>query len=170
MKQINLSTIGYNVKNLRESSGLSQHDFSIATEISKRSLANIESGTYDYKIKILDNILDFFNLEFDKINRNKMIIPKNFREHIITLHLKKKSNFIGLLTKEPNIVYSIRFKLLKDSYFNKPREVKELREFFKEFGWNYNSSSITNALIRMSDLIEIRKHDSKGNTNVYFKK
>jgi hypothetical protein len=75
-----------------------------------------------------------------------------------------------VLIQTPEIVYAIRYKLLKGDFLNKPKEIREVKGFFEGFGWTYKGPSISNALKRMPELIQIKKHESKGNTNVYLKK
>lgn len=170
MAQNKLIIISENVKNLREAIGLSQHDFSLIIGLSKRSIANIESGEHDFKIKILYKILSFFNLDFENISNDKLKITDDLREITIKEHKKINTDKIEILSKRPTIVYAIKYKLLKSDFLNDPREINEIRTLFKKWGWVYPSSSITNALMRMPQQIQIRKHESKGNTNIYLKK
>ncbi|MFC5282021.1 helix-turn-helix domain-containing protein [Pedobacter alpinus] len=170
MSNLNRTVIGLNIKKLREKLGLTQLEFSIVTTIGIRTIANIEAGDGKFSIDTLSKILEFFNVDTSFINNEEMVIADNFRERLIEYHTDKKSDCLGILTKKPKIVYAIKNELLSSDLLNKPREIHEIQSFFNSLGWEFIGSSITNALIRMSDLIETRKHKSKGNTNVYLKK
>ena len=170
MSQINIKIIGLNIKNLREAAGLSQHDFSLIVEISKRTVANIESGSYNYKISVINNILDFFNLDLDVINRQNLDLEIDFRKNLIKHHTIRKSSFLSILEKEPNIIFAIKYHLLKNTFLKEAKEIKEIKKYFENLSWFYKSSSITNSLRRMPEVIDIKKHPTKKNTNVYLKK
>jgi hypothetical protein len=84
--------------------------------------------------------------------------------------LYKHSEFSHILNCSPEIVYAIEFKLLKSDFIDQPKEISQIKSFFERFGWKYSGTSISNALKRMPDLIEIRQHETKKNTNIYLKK
>lgn len=161
--------IGRNIKLLRNAAGLSQHDLSTLINISKRTIANIESGKTRHSLDVLDEILSFFNFRLDDLRSKNIVLPFDFREHLIAYHIKNKT-LSTLLTKSPTIVYAIEHKLLKSDFLDTAKEIRHIKLFFEKFGWQYSGPSISNALSRMTNLIEVRKHESKKNTNVYFKK
>ena len=169
MAQFDRQILGKNIKLLREGAGLSQHDFSTLVDISKRSLANIEAGRTSTNLDLLDKILSIFNYEIEEICKKKIEIPIDFRETLIKLH-KKNHSLTKLLDQQPNIVYAIKFKLLKSDFVDQPKEISHIKSFFKQFEWSYKGTSISNALKRMPDFIEIRRHETKGNTNVYLRR
>ncbi|HEY1023823.1 MAG TPA: helix-turn-helix domain-containing protein [Sphingobacteriaceae bacterium] len=170
MKHLSKVIIGGNVKALREALGLSQHDFSIVTDLSKRSIANIESGEKGYNLDLLDKILEFFQLQLVDISSREIKIPDDFRESIIKFHKGRNSPSFETLVGKPTIVYAIKYKLLKSTLLDKPREIKEIKDFFLGIKWEYISSSISNALKRMPDLIEVTKQEGKKNTFLYSRK
>lgn len=170
MSHLNRELIGLNIKKLREKLGLTQLDFSIVTTIALRTIANIETGKGTFNIETLSKILEFFNVDASYLNDKEMIVSNDFRENLIKYHENKKSEYLSILAKKPKIVYAIKNQLLNNELLNKPREIHEIQSFFSSLGWDFIGSSITNALIRMPDLIEIKKHENKGNTNVYLKR
>ncbi len=166
MVKFDKEIIGKNLKQLRNASGLSQHTLSYLVDISKRTIANVESGKTSYDLELLDKLLSFFNYELETIRRKDIEIPIDFRERLIKHHKTNKA-LSNLLNEPPSIVYAIVFKLLRSDFINQPREINQIKSFFERFGWTYKGTSISNALKRMPDLIEIRKHENKANTNVY---
>lgn len=161
--------IGKNIKLLRNAAGLSQHDLSTLIDISKRTIANIESGKTRHSLDVLDEILSFFNCDLEDIRSKEVVVPIDFREQLIAYHARNKT-LSNLLTKSPTIVYAIEFKLLKSDFLDSPKEIGQIKLFFEKLGWQYSGPSISNALSRRNELIEIRKHESKGNTNVYLRR
>lgn len=166
MAKSDKKNISKNLKLLRNAAGLSQHDFSSLVDISKRTIANVESGKTSHNLDVLEKILTFFNYEFEDIRIKEIEIPIDFRERLINYHSKNK-HLSNLLNHPPTIVYAIEFKLLKSEFIDHPKEISQIKYFFQKFGWTYNGTSISNALKRRPDLIEIRKHESKRNTNIY---
>lgn len=169
MEKSDKELIGRNIKLLRNAAGLSQHDLSTLIDISKRTIANIESGKTRHSLDVLDEILSFFNCNLEDIRSKEIILPIDFRERLISYHSTNKT-LSNLLTKSPTIVYAIEFKLLKSDFIDQPKEISQIKSFFQKLGWTYKGTSISNALRRRPDLIEIRKHESKGNTNVYLRR
>lgn len=161
--------IGRNIKLLRNAAGLSQHDLSTLINISKRTIANIESGKTRHSLDVLDEILSFFNFRLEELRSSDIVIPVAFREHLIAYHTKKKT-LSTLLTKSPTIVYAIEYKLLEGDFLNTAKEIGQIKLFFEKLGWYYSGPSISNALSRMTNSIQVRKHEFKKNTNVYLKK
>lgn len=170
MSHLNRQLIGVNIKKIREFLGLSQLEFSIVTTIAIRTIANIEEGKGKFGIETLSKILEFFNTDTTFLNQQNMIIPENFGENLIEYHTNNRSENLGILTKKPKIVFAVKNYLIPSDLLDTPREIYEIQSFFASLGWEFIGSSISNALIRMPKLIEVRKHESKGNTNVYMKK
>ena len=171
MDKIDTIFIGKNVKSLREAIALSQHDFSLLLEISKRSVANIESGEKNIDVELLRKVKSlFFMYSRDQLCNDKIEIPHNLKEQLIKHFKDVKPEVVILLNKMPSIVYAIKFKLLRSDFIDQYRETNEIKKFFERFGWEFEGTSITNALTRMPDLIESKRHISKGNTNVYKKR
>lgn len=166
MIKIDKKTIGNNVKLLREALGLSQVDFSHLVEVSPGTITNLEYGRAPNSLNTLEKLLIFFNIEMNDLLYREISIPADFRESFINEH-KTNKELLNLLHKRPTIVYAIKFKLLKSNFLDKPREIGEVKAYFEKFGWMFLGTSISNALKRMPDLIEIKKHPTKLNTNVY---
>ena len=161
--------IGKNVKLVRKTIGLSLQDFSIAAEISKTSLVNIEKAKTGYNLNLLEKITILTGYSLHQLSEETFRPSPNLRENLVLLHdnnLQVKS----ILKKIPEIVYAIENKLLPSNFLDKPKEIKEIRHFFKQYNWSFKSSAITNALTRMPSKIEVRKHETKKNTNIYFRK
>ncbi|WP_207423755.1 helix-turn-helix transcriptional regulator [Desertivirga brevis] len=170
MSPANKKLIGRNIKSLREATGLSQHDFAICVDLSKRSVANIEAGEANYGIDLLYKILSFFNIELKDISTEEILPPENFREVVLNFHRNNKSPALKILEKPPTIVYGIKYHLVKSDFITIERTISEIKEYFVKLGWYYESSSISNALQRMPETIHYRPHPTKKNTNVYSKK
>jgi len=168
MTQFDTKIIGENIKSLREAAGLSQLDFSHLLDISRRSLAKIEAGIGSNNLDMLDRIFTFFNVKLSDALTKEIKTTQDFREKLIAVHKNNKPLLI-LLKKQPNITYAIKYKLLKSDFIDTPKEVNDIKEFFKQFGWNYLGTSISNGLKRESSEIMINEHSSKKNTNVYSK-
>lgn len=165
MSELAINIVGANVKSIRKSLGLSQLNFSIITELSKASIINIESGKKGYNLKLLENITSFTKYSLSDLSNNNFKPDTNLRDKLAKLY--KNSEFSHMLNCTPEIVYAIEFKLLKSDFIDQPKEISEIKSFFQKFGWTYSGTSISNALKRRPNLIEIRKHDIKANTNVY---
>jgi len=168
MAQFDTKIIGENIKSLREAAGLSQLDFSHLLEISRRSLAKIEAGTGSNNLDMLDRVFTFFNVKISDALTKEIQVPLDFREKLIAVHKNNKPLLI-LLRKQPNITYAIKYKLLKSDFIDTAKEVNAIKGFFKQYGWNYLGTSISNGLKRESGEILISEHSTKKNTNVYSK-
>ncbi|CAH0280567.1 hypothetical protein SRABI27_03762 [Pedobacter sp. Bi27] len=161
--------IGKNIKLIRTSIGLSLQDFSIVAEISKTSLVNIEKAKTGYNLNLLEKITTLTGYSLHQLSEERFKPSPNLREDLVLLHsnnLQVKS----ILTKTPEIVYAVKNKLLSSDFLDKPKEIKEISNFFKKYNWFFKSSAITNALTRMPNKIEVKRHETKKNTNIYLKK
>jgi transcriptional regulator with XRE-family HTH domain len=169
MAKFDRRLIGDNIRLLREAMGISQLNFSHLIDISLRTIANIEAGIGTGNLNTLERILTFFNLEVDNLVNHQVHIPLDFREKIIERH-KSNKELLNLLLRKPTIVYAIKYKLLKSDFLNTAREINEVKAYFERFGWSFLGTSISNALKRMPDQINIEPHPSKKGTSVYSKK
>lgn len=165
MSELAINIVGANVKTIRKALGLSQLNFSIITGLSKATVINIESGKKGYNLRLLENITSFTKYSLNDLSSKHFKPDTNLRDKLAKLY--KHSEFSHLLNCTPEIVYAIEFKLLKSDFIDRPKEISEIKSFFQKLGWTYSGTSISNALKRRPNLIEIRKHDSKANTNVY---
>lgn len=169
MIKLDKKIIGTNVKLLREALGLSQVDFSHLVEVSPGTITNLEYGRASNSLSTLEKILVFFDIELNDLLYEEISISSDFRECFIKEH-KTNKELLNLLHKRPTIVYAVKFNLLKSKFLDKPREIGEVKAYFENFGWSFLGTSISNALKRMPDVIEIKKHTTKLNTNLYIKK
>ncbi|WP_158994157.1 helix-turn-helix domain-containing protein [Mucilaginibacter sp. L196] len=169
MNDFSRSIIGKNVKSLRLSLGLSQLSFSILTGLSKPTIVNIESEKKGYNLNLLDKIIEFSDYSLSDLSSKDFILNTNIREELIEKYRSKRPEYYNILTQTPEIVYAIKNKLLVYDFIETPREIREIKKFFEKYGWNYKGTSISNALKRMPKLIQIKRHETKGNTNVYSK-
>lgn len=168
MSNLVRNIIGKNVKSLRIALGLSLLDFSIVTGLSKASVINIESGKTGYNLNLLDNIILFSRQSLNDLSNENYTPIENLRDTLIH-HYKHNPEFTGILSQTPEIVYAVKYKLLKSTFINEPKEINEIKVFFEQFGWKYLGTSISNTLKRLPDKILIGKHPSKKNTHVYSK-
>jgi len=169
MAEHSTSIISKNIRLVREVLGLSQKDFAILSNISRSSIIKIEEGKSNYNIDLLNNILSFTNFDLQQISSSNFKVSENYREKLIKRYHNDLTKKI-ILENQPPLVFCIKNHLLKSTFLEEPKEIREISMFFKEHNWNFSGNSIQIALKRMPDLIEIRKHESKGNTNIYLKK
>ncbi|GAA3989623.1 helix-turn-helix domain-containing protein [Mucilaginibacter dorajii] len=161
--------ISTNVIELRDALGLSQKDFALLAHISPSTLVNIESGRKSFRIKSLDGIINFTTIKLEDLSKRNFAPPKNLRE-ILTQKYKAVPAIHVILSREPSIPYCIKYKMLPTNFLNTPRETNEIKRFFSDIGWNFKSNSLHTALKRMPKVIEIKRHETKGNTNFYQKR
>lgn len=169
MSNLVRNIIGRNVKSIRIALGLSLLNFSIVTGMSKASVINIESGKTGYNLNLLDNIILFSKQSLGDLSKEDYAPVDDLRDQLIN-HYKNKPEFIGILTQKPEIVYAVKYKLLKSNFINEPKEINEIKVFFEQFGWKYLGTSISNTLKRMPANVSINKHPAKKNTHMYSKK
>lgn len=165
-----IAVLSGNVTELRDALGLSQQDFALLVNISRTTLGNMESGRANFKISSLEGILNFTSITLEDLSKSSFEPPKNLREKLVEKFRSDLSVSV-ILNKEPSIPYCIKYKLLKTSFLDTPRETRQIVEFFEnKFGWIFKGNSLHAALKRMSDVIEIFPHPSKHATNLYSKK
>jgi transcriptional regulator with XRE-family HTH domain len=153
---------------MRKCLDLSQLNFALLTGISKPSVINIESGKTDYSLGLLEKITQFADCSLTDLSSNHFVPDVNLREKLAKKY--EKDTRYEILQRKPSIVYAIQFKLLKSDFLDSYRETNEITHYFETHGWLFKGTSITNALSRMSDLIEVKPHASKNNTNLYIRK
>ncbi|MBK1439688.1 hypothetical protein JHJ32_06815 [Parapedobacter sp. ISTM3] len=170
MKEFNKELTRENIFLLLYYSGLTDEQFSNILSISLRWLRYIKSGKYDFKIEEIERAAKFFNRSFNSITSKSLTIPKNLRSLLIDIH-KNNTEYLTPLLANPTIPYAIEFQLLEAPEFkNDALEVKQISKIFEKAGWKFKSSSISNALKQMSNLIVSEPHPTKGGTNVYSRK
>ena len=152
MSRLNVINIGINLQRLRKATDLSQDELSTLIPISKRSIAKIEKRDPKVSASKLNILYDFFNLSQDEFSAEDLKIDKGLRKLLAIHHQEIHPEYLKLLTRTPRIVYAIDFYLLPSNLLKEPMEVKKIREyFFEKFGWDFPSSSLSNALQRKSD-------------------
>ena len=162
--------ISNNIIELRDSLGLSQKSFALLSKISRPTLVNIESGKKSFKVKSLDGIVNFTKIPLEKLSRQDFKPSEKLRDEILQIY-KNNPEIYVILNDTPSIPYCIKYKILKTDFLDIARERREIIKFiFDSYGWKINGNSLTNTLKRMPDLIEIRPHESKRNTNVYLRR
>lgn len=167
MPKLDKKIIGNNFRELREGVGLSQHDLSTLLEISKRTLANLELGHTKMHIGLLQRLMSFYDIEdLNLICNENFGVSVNLREKLQVKYGKEKE-YSTLLNKQPTLVYAIKYKLLLSDFLNEPKQVNDVRKYFKSLGWTYLGTSISSALKRLSDIVLITPHGTKKNTNLY---
>lgn len=158
---------GNNVKLLRKAIGVSQLDFAILIDISKRSVANIEAGITSNNMEVVSKICSFYNIGINDLNDLNYKIPDDFRDKIIKHH-KNNIIYFNIINKQPKIFFSIEKNLLNSTFLDKPKEINEIKLFFEKMGINYRSSSLSNAL-KGNKNIKIDTHPNKKGTFIYSK-
>ena len=155
MSKLNIINIGINLKKLRKATDLSQDELATLIPISKRSIAKIEKGDPKVSASILNVLYDFFNLSNEEFSAFDLQIKNDLRNRLVVHHLESHPEYLKLLTKTPGIVYAIDYFLLPSNTLKEAMEIKKIREYFVEnFGWEFTSSSLSNALQRKSKQIE----------------
>lgn len=169
MSTFSRSILGTNIKNLRLNLGLSQLKFGEITGLSKPTIINIESGKKDYSLGMIDKIASFSGYSLSDLANNNFSPDFDIREKLLKKY--QKDTYFTILNTRPEIVYAIKYKMLTTDFLENPKEINEIKNFFsKQYGWDFIGTSISNALKRMPDLIDIQPHSTKRNTNVYLKK
>jgi len=161
-------TIGKNVKAIRLSLNLSQLDFSILTDLSPASIVNIESGKNGYNLNLIDNIIAFSKFTLGDLSNENLQVSHSLRDKLLRLYRIEHTVF-NILNKPPDVKYAVLYKLLPGTFLDEPREVNQVRLYFSQLGWDFKGASISFVLNSMPELIEVRKHPVKKNTNVYSK-
>jgi hypothetical protein len=131
------------------------------------SRLNIESGNTGYNLNLLENIISFSTYPLSELSEKDFAPPTDLREKLIEKY--EGDLKYSILSKKPTIVYAIKYKLLRSNFIDEFKETNEIKKFFEQFGWSFEGPSITNALMRMPKIIEIKRHESKGSTNLYRK-
>jgi len=165
-----ISTLSANIIELRDALGLSQKDFALLSNISRTTLGNIESGRANFKISSLDGILIFTSIKLEDLSKPSFAPPKNIREKLSEKY-KSEPSVSVILNEEPSIPYCIKYKLLKTTFLDTPKETNQIiKFFFEKYGWVLKGNSLHAALKRIPELIKIQPHPSKRSTNLYSKR
>jgi transcriptional regulator with XRE-family HTH domain len=167
MSKLNYINIGNNLKKLRTATDLSQHDLSTLISISKRSIANIELGNENLSVSKLNILVDFFNLSSVELSDENLLIDNNLRDKLLDHHKTTHPEYTKSLTKTPGIVYAIDYKLLPSNFLKEPKQIREIKTYFAGLGWDFKSSSITNALLRKPEQIKSKKLSGAKDINLY---
>ena len=165
MSEPSRKIIGRNVKLVRRLLNQSQSHFGDMVDLSKPTIINIESGQSGYNIDLLESIISFTGYILTDFANSDFKPEPALREKLIEKY--QNDSRYSTLGKKPNIVYAIKYKLMVSSFFENFRETNEIKKYFEQFGWYFKGPSITNALRRLSDEIDIREHPDKNNTHQY---
>ncbi|MDP9079033.1 MAG: helix-turn-helix domain-containing protein [Bacteroidota bacterium] len=155
------------MKKLRTATDLSQHDLSTLIQISKRSIAKIELGNENLSVSKVNILLDFFNLSADDLSDGNLSIDHDLRDTLAAHHKTAHPEYTKSLTKKPGIVYAIDYKLLPSKFLTEPKQIHDIKEYFASLGWDFKSSSLTNALQRKPKQIRWEKLGSVKDINLY---
>jgi len=165
------SKFAENIKKIREELGLSQKTFSELFLVSKRTIAYIEAGDGRPTKKTLSKFLDLlFMFNESKLTEQSINLPKNFKEKLISHHSYLNEHYINLLLRKPKIPYAIRYKLIPSTFFDQPQETNKIKLFFSQHGWEYDTDTLSKALNRSRQTIDINTHPTKVNTYLYSRK
>ena len=163
------SIIGNNIRMIRKELGLSLLKFSILTGLSKATVVNIESGKTGYNLNLLDKIVAFTKFSLSDLANENFSLKNGFREAMIKEY-RTNYEVNAILIEKPEISYAINHIILNSVFFTEPQEIKAIRNYLSALNWEYNSSSISNALKRLPDIIKMERHPTKKGTFVYSKK
>jgi len=171
MSKLNYTNIGNNIKRLRIATDLSQHELSTLIPISKRSIAKIEVGNPNLSVSKVNILLDFFKLSSTiELSTTNLLIDNDLRRKLAGYHKETHPEYLGILTKTPSIVYAIDYQLLPSNFLQKPRQIHEIKTYFAGLGWDFLSSSLTNALLRKPEQIKSAKLVGTKDINLYSQK
>lgn len=164
-----ISIIARNIKELRDSLGLSLKGFSELGDISPATLVNIESGKKSFRFKSLERISKITGVSLQELLKETFSPPKNLREKLIR-KFQPDIEISVILNAPPTLQYSIKQKVLSTEFLNTPREINDIKIFLSNKGVDYKGNSIHTTLKRMTDIIEIEIHPKKKGTFIYSKK
>lgn len=116
-----INEIGERIKKLREARGLSQHQLSVALNVTREVVAKWETGTRDLKTAYMVKLADYFNVTCDYILRGiKADINNgefvNFMEKFIA-RKKDIKNISEIFEQAPKNVQILVSKLIESHYF-----------------------------------------------------
>lgn len=160
--------VGENVRSVRLHLFLTLSEFANLVGISKTSLVNIEGGKGNYTIDLLDKLLYFIDITLDEIVSTSFSIPENLRNRLIDKH--KELNPSLILSEVPPLKYAIENFLIKGDFLNTPRERKEIVAYFEQYGWHYESNTISVTLKRSKKLIKVLPHPESETMKLYSNK
>lgn len=170
MNSIDPKIASSNILKLLHNSGISDEEFANLIEISIRWFKYIKSGQYFFKDSEIKTACEFFGQKIKYIGDRSFEVGNDLRDYLIKIH-RNNDRYSAIVNSDPTIPYAIEFKLLNDPDFQKGKlEVKEINKIFNKYGWDFKSSSLSNALKKMNKYIKYEISPDKKGTHLYSKK
>lgn len=170
MNNIDPKIASDNILKLLHNSGISDEEFANLIEISIRWFKYIKSGQYFFKDSEIKIACELFGQKVKHIGDRLFEADNDLRDYLIKIH-RNNDRYSAIVNKDPTIPYAIEFKLLNDPDFQKRKlEVKEINKIFNKYGWDFKSSSLSNALKKMSKYIKHETSPDKKGTHLYSKR
>jgi len=169
MVDSNHDNIINNINKLIDATGLSDVSIANMLNLSIRKLKYLKRGKVKLKLIDIELFTNFFNVSIHDLSKINFKTNSQIRER---LKEKYRGNveYVIHFEQTPTITYSIQYVLINSPLFKKPMEIKDIRSLLKSRGWIYRSSSISQALARQTELVEIQNHPTKKKTFLYSKK
>jgi len=155
-----------NILNLIDASGLTENQFAEMMNLSIRKWRYIKKGRVDLKLSDIEKIGNFFYVSVSQLSGTNFKVRNDLR-HFLLEKYKNNTEYRAHLEKKPSLIFAIKYVLLSYRGFLEPMEVKDIQLYFKSLNWEFKSSSISNALIRLREEIDIQPHPSKTKTFTY---
>lgn len=162
------TTIGNNLKEVRQRLGLSHVELAELSSISKGSIIKIEQGEKGYTIDSLLLLTHTLGYTLSEIGSEKTIIPEYAALRVKIHHFYSQQGNTppgDLFQKQDkrikNLVLS---QILPSKFLNKGRLLNEILHYCKnELGITVKSTTLSNTLKRLADkgVIDISKSPSK---------
>lgn len=173
MANYNKEILKENVLQLIEYAGLTDEQFVNIIDISVRKLQYLKNNEVDkakFTIEDIEKISILFNRDFIDITTKSIQVSSDFRNELLNTH-RGNIEYTKILEDRPSIPYAIKFVLVEDLEFqNTKLEVKHILKIFQKYGWVYKSSSVSNELKKLVNIIHSETHPSKKLTNLYSRK
>lgn len=160
--------IGANIRLIRKSLHLSLKSFAELTGVSKTTIVNIENNIGGLKLDTLNKLISFSSFSIDELEKSNFSIPKNFKATLLKKY-KDTPEIAHFFVTKPSIKNALDYALENSAFFNEPREIFEIVQFFSNMNWSYKGTSIQNEL-KKHPKITYQNHSFKKATFVYYKK
>lgn len=132
----------------------------------------IEKGTANITSKMAGRITDFFEID---IKRLYSASPVKIKKAILIPTIKRfyeenerNPQFFIKRKGENSVSHFLKQTLIPYGYFNKNREVNEVRDFAKsQFKRDFTSKELSRELNRMVESGKLIRSDKTGNKSIY---
>ena len=158
-----------NIINLIDASGITENHFAEMMNLSIRKWRYIKKGRVDLKLSDIEKIGNFFSVSVSQLSSTNFKVRNDLR-HFLLQKYKNNTEYRTHLETKPSLMFAIRYVLLNYPGFIEPMEIRDIQKYFKTFNWEFSSSSISNAMIRIREDINIQPHASKNKTFIYYAK